>query len=169
MQPVMYVCAKLNGKTVWYLELGVDVDGDGVPLPDVECRLSAGINGNGRSRARSTVLDTVDDITIIPGRKARLETRAPILVRVIDRHEPSITTSKRDTLRSRRDPVRQPVGLNGVPESDHSGNSGPTMLAVPSVSSAISVTSTVVPIRSALVGVAELVTGQHGGSAPWMG
>ena len=101
-------------------ELGVDVDGDGVPLPDFERRLSVRSNGDGRSRARSTILDTVDHVTILPTWKARLETRVPGLIRVVDRHEPSLSTSERDALGRRREPVRHPVRLNGVPESDHS-------------------------------------------------
>ena len=149
------------------LDSGIDVDGDGVPVLDIERKLSV-CNGNGRSGARSTVLDTVDHIAILPGRETRLETRVPVLVRVIDRHKSSVSTPKRDALGSRRDPVRQPVRLNGVPESDHSGNGSPTMLADPPVSSTVSVASAVVPVRSALVVVTELVTGQDGGGAPWV-
>jgi len=144
------------------------MDGDGVPLCNIEGELSAGIDGNGRSSATSTTLDTVDHIAILASWKARLETRVPILVRVIYRHESGVSTSKRDELRGRGDPVRHPVRLNGVPKSDHSGNGGPTMLAVPSIGSTVSATSAVVPVRSTLVAVAELVTGKNGGSAPWM-
>ena len=43
------------------------------------------------------------------------------------------------------------------------------MLADPTVSSTVSVAGTVVPVRSALVVVAELVTRQDGGSAPRVG
>jgi len=144
------------------------VDGDGVPLGDIEGKLPAGINGNGRSRTTPTTLNTIDHIAIVASREARLEARVPTLVRVIYRHESSVSASKRDALRSRRDPVRHRVRLNGVPEPDHSGNGGPTMLAVPPVSSSVSATSTRVPVWSALVAAAELVTGQNGGSAPWM-
>lgn len=43
------------------------------------------------------------------------------------------------------------------------------MLADPTVSSTVSVAGTVIPVRSALVVVAELVTRQDGGSAPRVG
>ena len=43
------------------------------------------------------------------------------------------------------------------------------MLAVPTVSSTVSVASAVVPVWSALITVVELVAGQDGGTAPWMG
>lgn len=42
------------------------------------------------------------------------------------------------------------------------------MLAVPSISSTVSIASSVVPVRSALIVVAELVARQDGGGAPWM-
>jgi hypothetical protein len=165
-----YICeyAKTNANAAWHSELGVDVDGNGVPLLDVERKLSVRTNGNSRSGAASATLGTIDHVAICSSREARLETRVPILIRVVDRHKPSVSTSKCDKLRTRGDPVRQPVRLNSVPESDHPGNGGPTMLAVPSVGSAVSVTGTVVPVRSALIVVAELVTGKDRGSAPWM-
>jgi hypothetical protein len=144
------------------------VDGNGVPLLDIERKLSVRTNGDSRSGAASTALGTIDHVAICSSREARLETRVPILIRVVDRHKPSVSTSKRDELRTRGDPVRQPVRLDSVPESDHSGNGGPTMLAVPSVGSSIAVAGTVVPVRSALVVVAELVTGKDRGSAPRM-
>ena len=145
------------------------MDGNGVPLFDVERKLSVRTNGNSRSGAASTTLGTIDHVAICSSREACLETRVPILIRVVDRHKPSVSTSKRNELRTRGDPVRQPVRLNSVPESDHPGNGGPAMLAVPPVGSAVPVTGTVVPVRSALVVVAELVTGKDRGSAPWVG
>ena len=90
-----------------YLELGVDMDGDSVPLPNIECKLSVGSDGDGRSGAPSTIFGTVDHVAILPGRKARLETRVPILIRVVDSHESCASASERDALGSRREPVRQ--------------------------------------------------------------
>lgn len=144
------------------------MNSDGVPLPDIERKLSVGINGDGRPRARSTILGTVDHIAILPTWKARLETRVPVPIRVIDRHETSRSASERNALGSRREPVRHSIRLNCVSESDHSGDGGPTMLTVPSVGSTVSVASAVVSVRSALIRVTELVTGQDGGSAPRM-
>lgn len=43
------------------------------------------------------------------------------------------------------------------------------MLTIPPVSSIVSVASTVVPVGSSLVVVAELVAGQHGRSTPRVG
>ena len=155
----MYVRANGNANAASYLELGVYVDGDGVPLPDVERELAVRSNSDSRSGAFPGSLDTVDNITILPSWEARLETRVPILIRVVDRHEPSISTSERDALGSRREPVGHSVRLNGVPESDHSGDGGPTVLAVPSVSSTVSAASARVSVRGPLIVVTELVTG----------
>ena len=95
-------CARAKVKTnaAPRLELGTDVNSDGVPLLDIERKLSVR-DGDGRPRARPTVLHTIDHIAIFPGRKARLETRVPVLVRVVDRHKPNVSTSKRDALGSR--------------------------------------------------------------------
>jgi len=155
----VYVRAKTNANAAYYLEPGIDVDSDGVPIRDVEREVAVRSDGDGRSGAFPTVLDTVDHITVLASRKARLETRVPILIRVVDRHEPSLATSERNELRTRREPVRHFVRLNGVPESDHSGDGGPTVLTVPSVGSAVSTASAVVPVGGPLIGVTELVTG----------
>ena len=141
---------------------------NGVPPPDIERELSVRSNGDGRSRARCTVLDTIDHITIFPGRKARLESRVPILIQVVDCHEPSVPASESDALRGWREPVRHSVRPNGVSEPDHSGNGSPTMLAVPSVSPAVPTARAVVAVRTALIGSIELVTGQDGGTPPRM-
>ena len=162
-----YVKAKANA--ISCLEFGINVDRDCVPVLNVERKSPVGRNGHGRPSAASTVLHTIDNITILPSRKARLETRVPTLIRVIYRYESGLAASKRHTLGSRREPVRHLVGLNRVPESDHSGDRSPTVLAVPTVRPAVSVASAVVPVWSALVGVAELVTGQYGRTAPRMG
>jgi len=160
------VC-KAEGGASW-LEFCVDVDSDSVPLHDVERELSVRSNGDSRSRTASTVLNTVNHITVRSSGKARLEARVPILIHVVNRHEPCIPASERDTLGSRREPVGHPVGLYCVPEPDHSGNGCPTMLAIPPVSPTVSIAGPIVSVWSALVAVTELVTGQNGGSAPWM-
>jgi len=74
------------------------MDSDGIPLPDIGSKLSVGSNGDSRSGAPSTILDTVDHIAVLPARKARLEIRVPILIRIIDRHETSRSASERDAL-----------------------------------------------------------------------
>jgi hypothetical protein len=90
---------KGNGNAgAWILELGVDVDGDGVPLLDIGRKLSVRTNGDGRSRAFSTTLGTVNHVAIFSSWKTRLETRVPILIRVVDRDESRLSTSKRDEL-----------------------------------------------------------------------
>ena len=162
------VCAEASTNAASYLELGVDVDSDGVPLPDIERELSARSDGDGRSRACCTIFDTVDHIAISPSRKARLETRVPILIQVVDCYESGVSTSESDALGSRREPVRHSVRLNDVPEPDHSGDGSPTMLAVPPVCSVVSVTGPIVAVRTALIGITELVTGQDGGTSPRM-
>ena len=162
------ILSVVSANAASYLELGVDMDGYRVPLPDLECELSVGSDSDGRSGAPPTTFGTVDHVAILPARKARLETRVPILIRVVDSHEPGASASERDALGGRREPVRHPVRLDGVPESDHSGDGGPTVLAVPSVCPAVSVAGAVVPVRTALIVVTELVTGQDGGSAPGM-
>lgn len=160
------VCAEASANVASYLELGVNVDSDGVPLSDIERELSVRSDDDGRSRACCTILDTVDHIAISPSRKARLETRVPVLIQVVDCHESGVSASKSNALGSRREPVRHSVRFNDVPEPDHSGDGSPTMLAVPSVSSVVSVASAVVAVRTALIGVTELVTGQDGGTSP---
>jgi hypothetical protein len=151
------------------LEFGVNMDRDCVSFPNVESKRSVGRNGHSRPGAASTVLHTIDNIAILSSREARLETRVPTLIRVIDRYESGLPTSKRHTLGSRREPVRHLVGLSSVPEPDHSGDCSPTVLAVPTVRPTVSVASAVVPVWSALVGVVELVTGQDCRRAPRMG
>ena len=55
--------------------LGIDMDGNGVPAADVVAEASICTNGNGRACARATVLDTVNDVTVRSCRKACLESR----------------------------------------------------------------------------------------------
>ena len=69
-----------------------------IPATDVVTEASVRINGDGRACARAAVLDTVNDVAVRSGGKARLEGRAPALVGVVDDHESSISSSESDTL-----------------------------------------------------------------------
>lgn len=138
------------------------MNGDGVPATDIVTEASVRGNGNGRASARATVLGTVNDVTVRSGGEARLESRAPALVSVVDDHESRLPSSESDTLGRGGDPVCDTRSLNSVPETNHSGDGGPAMLAIPSVNSTIAGTSAVVPVGSTRIPVAELVAGKNG-------
>jgi hypothetical protein len=87
------------------------------------------------------------------------------LIGVVDGHESCASSSESDELRRRGDPVGDIRGLNGVPETDHSGYGGPAVLTVPAVSSPIVGTSAGISVRSARIHVAELIAGQDGRGA----
>ena len=55
--------------------------------------------------------------------------------------------------------------MDSVPETNHSGDSGPAVLAVPTISSPIATAGTVVPVGSTRIPIAELVAGKNGGRA----
>ena len=118
------------------LKFGVDVNWDSIPATDIVAKASVRANGNGQACARATVLDTVDDITVRSGGKARLESRTPAQAGVADDHE------------SRLSP----------PESD----GGPAMLAIPAVSSAIAGAGAVVSVGSTRISVGEQIAGENG-------
>jgi len=139
------------------------MNSDSIPATDVVTEPSVRINGNGRACARATVLGTVNDVAVRSGGKTRLEGRAPALIGVVDDHESSVSSSESDTLGRGRDPVGDIRSLNSVPETNHSGDSGPAMLAVPAVSSAIAGTSTVVSVGSTRIPVTELIAGKNCG------
>lgn len=74
------------------------MNSNGTPATNVVTEASVRTNGNGRARARAAVLDTVNDVAVRSGRKARLESRVPALVGVVDDYESSISSSESDTL-----------------------------------------------------------------------
>lgn len=135
---------------------------NGVSVADVVAEASVWTNGDDRARARATVFGTVNDVAVRPGGKARLESRTPALIGVVDDHESCVPPSESDELRRRGDPVGDVRGLDGVPETDHSGDGGPTVLAVPAVGSRISGASTRVSVGCARILIAELIAGQNG-------
>ena len=67
------------------------------------------------------------------------------------------------------EPIGDICGLDGVPETNHSGDGGPAMLTIPAVSSTIAVTGTIISVGSARIRVAELIAGEDGGRAEGMG
>jgi len=135
------------------------MNGNSIPVTNIVAEATVRINGDGRARARATVLDTIDDVAVSSGRKAGLESRGPALVGVVDDNESCISSPESDTLGRGGDPVGDICSLNSVPETDHSGDGGPTMLTVPAISSAIAVTRTRVPVGSTRIYVAELIAG----------
>ena len=142
---------------------------DSVPATDTVAKASVRANGNGRACTRATVLDTVDDVTVRSGGEARLESRTPTLVGVVDDHESRLSPPESDKLGRGRDPVGDIRGLNSVPETDHSGDGGPAMLAIPAVSSAIAGTGAVVSVGSTRISVGEQIAGENGRRAKGMG
>jgi len=138
------------------------MDGNSIPITDIVAEATVRINGDGRARARATVLDTIDDVAVRSGRKAGLESRGPALVGIVDDNESCRSSPESDTLGGGGDPVGDICSLNSVPETDHSGDRCPTMLAVPTISSAIAVTRAGVSVGSTRIYVAELIAGQNG-------
>jgi len=74
------------------------VNGNGISVAYVVAEGSVWTNSNHRTGARATVFDTVDDVAVLSGGKARRESRTPTLIGVIDDHESCISSSESDTL-----------------------------------------------------------------------
>ena len=144
------------------------MNSNSIPATDVVTEASVRIDGNGRACARATVFATVNDVAVRSGGKTRLEGRAPALIGVVDNHESSVSSSESDTLGRGRDPVGDICSLNSIPETNHSGDGGPAVLAVPPISSAIAGTSTVVSVGSTRIPVTELVAGKNCGRTEGM-
>ena len=139
------------------------MNGDGFSAIEVVAEASVRTNGNRRACTRGTVFDTVNHVAVRSSGKARLESGTPDLIRVVDDHETCASSSESDKLRRRGDPVGDVRGLNGVPETDHSGNGDPTVLTIPAIGSAIAGTCAGVSVGSAGIHTAELIAGEDGG------
>lgn len=135
------------------------MNGESISATEVVAEASIWTDGDHRTCTRATVFGTVNDVAVRSSRKARLEGRTPALISVVDDHESCIPTSKGDELGRRGDPVGDIGGLNGVPETDHSGDGGPAVLTVPTISSSVTGTSAGVSVWSTRVRIAELIAG----------
>jgi len=144
------------------------MDSNGTPATDIVAEGSVRANGDGRTCARATVLDTVNDVAVCSCRKAGLESRGPALVGVVDDHKPCLSSPESDTLGRWGDPVGDIRGLDSVPKTNHSGDGGPAMLAIPAVSATIAVAGAGVSVGSARITVAELVAGKNSGGPEGM-
>ena len=144
------------------------MNGDRVPVGDGVGKASVRTDGDGGAGAGATILDTVDDVAVRASGKAGLESRAPALIAVVDDHKTGVASSESNLLRGRGGPVGDVRGLDGVSETDHSGDGSPTMLTVPAVRACVAVTCTSVPIGSAGVPVAELIAGEDSRRAEGM-
>ena len=133
------------------------MNGDGVPVADAVAKASVRTDGDSRACARATVLNTVDDVAVRSSGKAGVESRAPALIAVVDDHKSGTAPSESNLLRGRGGPVGDVRGLDGVPEANHSGYWGPTMLTVPAVSPSATTTCAGVPVRGTRVPVTELI------------
>ena len=127
-----------------------------------------------------------DDIAVRPVRERRLERRRPLRVLVVDRDEPeracilarqsvsppspitdqiTRTATKRDPLLLRRHPVRHPRAPHGVPESDHTRDSLPAVLAEPAVRPQAARARARAAVRRARVCVGDVVAREDGRGA----
>ena len=133
------------------------MNSNGAPAIDAIAEASVGTDGDSRTCARATVLGTVDDVAVRSSGKAGLESRAPALITVVDDHESGVAPSESDLLGGRGGPVGDVRSLDGVPETNHSGDGSPAVLAIPAVRSRAPATCTRVSVGSTGIAVTELI------------